>query len=218
MSKLLSEPTSALGPAEFLIRQVRTTVGRRSFNDFVLNHRSVSGEHALIRREGLDHYLEDLGSTNGTFVNGRAVKRQLLAHNDTVEFGGCLLRFVLDALPDNDHWAPTRVAPHLASPGPAASVTATWPIGLGSQPYRVKVIGGGTVGHEVPLTKVVTTLGRPGVLLAAITRRPSGWVLTHVEGPGRAKVNGLDMLADVMPLREGDVIELAGTHMQFLSG
>jgi hypothetical protein len=99
-----------------------------------------------------------------------------------------------------------------------ASVTAAWPPGLAARPYKVKVLNGDTAGRELVLTKVVTTLGRPGVLLTAITRRPSGWVITHVEGQGRAKVNGVDMPGQTLPLREGDVIELAGTQMQFLSG
>jgi hypothetical protein len=218
MTKLLSEPSSALGLAEFPIRQVCTTVGRRSFNDVVLNHRSVSGEHALLRREGLDLYLEDLGSTNGTFVNGRFIKRQRLLHNDTIEFGGCLLRYLANELPDEDErWTPTRVAPPTSLRGPEASASATVSLGLIAPTHRVKVLTGETAGQEMVLTKVVTTVGKPGVLLASITRRPSGCVLSHVEGPGRARVNDLDMQGDVMPLRDGDLIELAGTRMQFFS-
>ena len=111
MPRLLSDPASAIGQAVYLLRQVRTTIGRRSFNDIVINHRSVSGEHALIRREGQDIYLEDLHSTNGTFVNGRFIKRQRLEHNDTVEIGGCVLRYMAEEAADNPTWTPKRVPP-----------------------------------------------------------------------------------------------------------
>lgn len=223
MPRLLSDAASAVGQAEFLIRQVRTTIGRRSFNDIVLNHRSVSGEHALIRREGQDIYLEDLGSTNGTFVNGRFIKRQRLAHNDTVEIGGCALRYVAEEAADNPTWTPKRVPPLSSQRGPEASATATLPLGFGlgvstQQPSMVKVLTGEAAGREMVLTKVVTTIGKPGVLLASITRRPSGCVIAHVEGSGRPVVNGVAMSNDVMPLQDGDVIDLAGTQMKFMGG
>lgn len=221
MPRLLSDPASAIGQAVYLLRQVRTTIGRRSFNDIVINHRSVSGEHALIRREGQDIYLEDLHSTNGTFVNGRFIKRQRLEHNDTVEIGGCVLRFVAEEAADNPTWTPKRVPPLSTQRGPEASATATLPLGLGmgaQQPSMVKVLTGEAAGREMVLTKVVTTIGKPGVLLASITRRPSGCVIAHVEGRGRPVVNGVEMVGEVMPLQDGDVIDLAGTQMKFING
>ena len=223
MPRLLSDAASAVGQAEFLIRQERTTIGRRNFNDIVLNHRSVSGEHALIRREGQDIYLEDLGSTNGTFVNGRFVKRQRLTHNDTVEIGGCVLRYVSEEGADSPAWTPNRVPPLSNQRGPEASSTATLPLGFGlgvgtQQPSMVKVLTGEAAGREMVLTKVVTTIGKPGVLLASITRRPSGCVIAHVEGSGRPTVNGVEMVNDVMQLQDGDVIDLAGTRMKFMGG
>jgi hypothetical protein len=218
MPRLLSDPASAVGQAEFAIRQVRTTIGRRSYNDIVLNHRSVSGEHALLRREGLDIYLEDLGSTNGSFVNGRLIKRQRLAHNDTIEIGGCVLRYVADEALDSPAWTPRRAPPFASQRGPEASASATLPLWLGSPTSKVQVLTGDAAGQELALTKVVTTIGKPGVLLVSITRRPSGCVIAYVDGHGRPVVNGLEMAADVMPLQDGDVIELAGTQMKFMGG
>jgi hypothetical protein len=66
------------------------------------------------------------------------------------------------------------------------------------------------------LTKVVTTVGKPGVQVASITRRPQGYAFSHVEGTGRPSVNGMPLAGDSIPLRNGDVIELAGTQMQFI--
>ena len=175
----------------------------------------------MIRREGQDIYLEDLHSTNGTFVNGRFIKRQRLEHNDTVEIGGCVLRYMAEEAADNPTWTPKRVPPLSTPRGPEASATATLPLGLGmgaQQPSMVKVLTGEAAGRGMVLTKVVTTIGKPGVLLASITRRPSGCVIAHVEGSRRPVVNGVEMAADVMPLRDGDVIDLAGTQMQFAGG
>ena len=66
------------------------------------------------------------------------------------------------------------------------------------------------------LTKVVTTVGKPGVQVASITKRPSGYVFAHVEGGARPVVNGAPLTAESVPLKNGDVIELAGTQMQFV--
>jgi hypothetical protein len=194
-------------------------IGRDASCELPVASRDISRIHAKIERTGEDGLrVTDLGSTNGTFVNGRFIKRQRLLHNDTIEFGGCLLRYLANELPDEDErWTPTRVAPPTSLRGPEASASATVSLGLIAPTHRVKVLTGETAGQEMVLTKVVTTVGKPGVLLASITRRPSGCVLSHVEGPGRARVNDLDMQGDVMPLRDGDLIELAGTRMQFFS-
>jgi hypothetical protein len=68
------------------------------------------------------------------------------------------------------------------------------------------------------LTKVVTTVGKPGMQVASIAKRPTGYVLSHVEGAGRPSVNGDELVGDVVALKNGDIIELAGTQMQFIQG
>jgi hypothetical protein len=95
------------------------------------------------------------------------------------------------------------------APAPSASVPAT-------QSALIKVLNGVAAGREVMLTKVVTTVGKPGVQVASITRRPTGYNLAHVEGAVRPNINGVALVGDSVPLRNGDVIELAGTQMQFI--
>ena len=80
----------------------------------------------------------------------------------------------------------------------------------------IKVLNGAAAGREVTLTKVVTTVGKPGVQVASITKRPNGYAFAHVEGTSRPSVNGIPMTGESIPLRNGDVIELAGTQMQFI--
>jgi len=95
---------------------------------------------------------------------------------------------------------------------PGAEATPNLP------PASIKVLNGTAAGREVPLTKVVTTVGKPGVQVASITRKLGGYVFAHVEGVNRPVVNGVPIAADSVPLNNGDVIELAGTQMQFISG
>ena len=73
-----------------------------------------------------------------------------------------------------------------------------------------------SASREVALTKVVTTVGKPGVQVASITKRPTGYVLAHVEGSARPTVNSNPLVGETVSLKNGDVIELAGTQMQFV--
>ncbi len=74
----------------------RTTIGRRSHNDIVIDNLAVSGEHSVIYTSAGDVYLEDLGSTNGTTVNGQPIKKHLLQSGDTLEIGKYRLKFLAD--------------------------------------------------------------------------------------------------------------------------
>ena len=203
---------------EVQITKDKTTLGRRPYNDMVIDNLAVSGEHAVLQMVGNDVFIEDLNSTNGTYINGKAIKKQLLAHNDTVEIGKYKIKYLTD---DGTDYEKTMIM----RPGAAVQPTAFRPTqppqsgfgGLGaSDPASIKVLSGAASGREVTLTKVVTTVGKPGVQVASITRRPSGYVFAHVEGSSRPVVNGLPLAADSVPLRNGDVIELAGTQMQFI--
>jgi hypothetical protein len=108
--------------------------------------------------------------------------------------------------------APPPVFSH-TQPAPSGFGTMT---GASSGPAAIKVLNGAAAGREVALTKVVTTVGKPGVQVASITKRPVGYVLAHVEGGARPTVNGSQLAGDSVQLKNGDVIELAGTQMQFV--
>jgi len=104
-------------------------------------------------------------------------------------------------------------------PGAFGGAQAVVPPPTVSQlPASIKVLNGGAAGREVLLTKVVTTVGKPGTQVASIAKRPTGYVLAHVEGDARPSINGVRLTDDVMQLKNGDVIELAGTQMQFIQG
>ena len=197
---------------EVQITKDKTTLGRRPYNDIVIDNLAVSGEHAVLQMVGHDVYIEDLNSTNGTYINGKAVKKQLLTSNDTVEINKYKIKFLSRNAADYEKTMVLRPGGQAEGSGtevlPAAATT----------PASIRVLNGAASGREVPLTKVVTTVGKPGVQVASITKRPGGYVFAHVEGSSRPVVNGVSLTADSVPLRNGDVIELAGTQMQFVSG
>jgi len=207
---------------EVQITKDKTTLGRRPYNDIVIDNLAVSGEHAVLQMAGQDVFIEDLNSTNGTYINGKAVKRQLLAHNDTVEIGKYKIKYLVSDGVDYEHTMVIRPGATAPTPGFVPSRTAAMP-GFGSlggeiAPASMRVLSGAAAGREVSLTKVVTTVGKPGVQVASITRRPAGYVLAHVEGSARPSVNGSPLVGDTLPLRNGDVIDLAGTQLQFVQG
>ena len=172
---------------EVQLTQDKTTVGRRPYNDIVIDNLAVSGEHAVLHRVGPDVFLEDLNSTNGTHVNGQVIKRQLLRSGDDIGIGKCKIQFV-------------------GGEDSGAEVLRA----------AVKVLSGAALGKEMPLTKAVTRIGKPGIAVAAITKRHDGFVVHHAEGGSNPTLNGATIGPDPVALKSGDVIELAGTQMQFV--
>jgi pSer/pThr/pTyr-binding forkhead associated (FHA) protein len=202
---------------EVQLTKDRTTLGRRPYNDIVIDNLAVSGEHAVIQLAGNDVSLEDLNSTNGTYINGKAVKKQQLINNDTIEIGKYKIKYVNEQ--QEEGFERTMVikagSAGLAVPSPAVSAVAT-PAAAANA--AIKVLSGAAAGREVPLVKVVTTIGKPGVAVAAITKRPHGFVVAHVEGSNKPTLNGAPIGAEPVTLKNGDVLELAGTQMQFAHG
>ncbi|RYX80356.1 FHA domain-containing protein [bacterium] len=235
---------------EVQITKDKTSLGRRPYNDIVIDNLAVSGEHAVMQLVGTDVFIEDLNSTNGTYINGKAVKKQLLQHNDTVEIGKYKIKFLAEEGNDYEKTMIMRPgsggfssmgtsSPSTLSPVTAAERAAQGPLtapgglftntgapglstsfgGLPPQaPASIKVLNGAAAGREVALSKVVTTVGKPGVQVASLTKRPGGYVFAHVEGSSRPTVNGAPVGGEPVHLKSGDVIELAGTQMQFVQG
>ena len=172
----------------------KTTLGRRPYNDIVIDNLAVSGEHAVLQMVGADVFIEDLNSTNGTYINGKAIKKQLLAHNDTVEIGKYKIKYLVD---DGGDYEKTMIMRQAAArrgrrrgappsrsrrPRRLGANSGFGTLGASSNPASIKVLNGAAAGREVTLTKVVTTVGKPGVQVASITKRPGGYVFAHVEG------------------------------------
>ena len=221
---------------EVQLTKERTTLGRRPYNDIVIENLAVSGEHAVIILADGKVSIEDLRSTNGTYVNGRAVQKQPLLNGDLLDIGRYKIRFLdtVIAEPNTPAAAIKKVLAHiseevdsdyakLATPsgfGEISSFASTIQGSLSALPERhamIRMLSGSLQGKEVPLFKVVTTLGKPGVAIASITQKPHGFVLTQLEGASEdLKLNGQVVGPLSVPLLNGDTVDLAGSSMRFV--
>jgi hypothetical protein len=265
---------------EYMLNKERTTLGRKPHNDIQIDNLAVSGEHAIIMTILNDSFLEDLGSTNGTLVNGQPVKKHFLQNNDVVEIGKYKLKYMSEASPNMSQAdfektmvlrAPAAATPKTeprkptdtqtniqsvagtgdaavsaqqaapaakpavapapapqATPGvhaapvvapsqqaPTAQAPAAPPAAPSQGMGMIQILSGPNAGKELPLSKPLTTLGKPGVQVAVIAKRPQGYFITHVEGANFPVVNGKALDAQAHQLSDHDIIELAGVKMEF---
>ena len=202
---------------EVQLTKSRTSLGRRPYNDVVIDNLVVSGEHAVLQLVNKEVHVEDLNSTNGTYVNGKVVKKQLLNDNDVLEIGKYKIRYVYEGAEQRLDKRLTSADGGVRPSGMPSTLTVTGAVAALSA-AALKVMSGAAAGREVALVKVVTTVGKPGIAVAAITHRQQGFVLAHVEGTIMPVLNGMSIGKEPVNLKNGDVFELAGTQMQFVQG
>jgi hypothetical protein len=180
----------------------RTTLGRKPGNDIVLENMAVSGQHCAFELQGLaDVYIEDLGSTNGTFVNNKRVReRQQLQDGDTIAIGHFRIQF-LSASGESGFGQTTAFDSAMMGTGPLHA--------------SFQVLNGSSSGLEVPVVKAVTTFGKPGVTVVAVSHRRNGFFVAHLDGDVVPTLNGQPLKPDPVMLSDGDILELAGTRMAF---
>jgi pSer/pThr/pTyr-binding forkhead associated (FHA) protein len=228
--------------AEYNMSKERYTVGRLPDNDIRIDNSAVSGHHALVINILNDSFLEDLNSTNGTYVNGKLIKKHALQHGDVITVGHHALRFVDSETEESqDEFEKTMVisprdaanlvagspkaaaamqapaAAATAGNGAAAAASPAFPNGVLPR-AKLQVLSGQFAGRELELVKTLTTLGRPGVQVAAITRRADGFYIVHVESGKEGDyplVNGSAIGQQARKLRDNDVVQLAGVKMGF---
>ena len=201
---------------EYPLDKERTTIGRKPDNDIPIDNLAVSGKHALVITILDDSFLEDLGSTNGTYVNGKLIKKHALKDGDVVAIGKHELKYVNEhATADDDEFEKTMIikpgsasaavaaakaaekagaGPVTPAPAPAPAAAPSTPVATaapaaaGGMPLgRLTVLNGPIAGKELELTKALVTLGKPGTQVAVISRRPQGYFLTHIESDGDGK-------------------------------
>lgn len=240
MAKLiLSMNENVLG--DFALDKECVTIGRKPDNDIPIDNLAISGHHAQIITVLNDSFLEDLDSTNGTFVNSKPIKKHALRDGDVITIGKHQLRYVNEitsqgdtadafertmiirpdavGMPENpgDEQL-SRDSMERLKEAHAESVQATERAVAPVTTGKLQILSGANAGRELELTKALTTLGKPGVQVAAITRRPQGFFLIHVEGDAahqRPKVNGEDIGVPPHRLNDHDIIEVAGVKMEF---
>jgi pSer/pThr/pTyr-binding forkhead associated (FHA) protein len=230
---------------EIKLNKERFTIGRRPGNDLQIDNLAVSGEHAVLIMQGSNVLIEDLNSTNGTKVNHHDIQKERLKEGDEILVGKHILRYYSEKPTDNTDFEKTMMMgrpPVMAKPAPpapaaAADIPPPAPAGppvqpLAAQPQAapaapaqpdtlpqqlgvIKVLSGANTGKELELNKKLTTLGKTGVQVAVITKRPQGYFLTHVEGAHHPTVNKKEIGVHAHLLQEKDIIELLGIEMTF---
>ena len=232
---------------EYPLNKERISLGRKPDNDIQVDNLAVSGKHALVITILDDSFLEDLGSTNGTYVNGKLIKKHALRDGDVVGIGKHELKYVNEhATADDEDFEKTMIIrPGTASAAVAAAKAAENAGAAGQEQEDAKdttsggtpipsaapsgmplgqlqVLNGPIAGKELQLTKALITLGKPGVQVAVISRRPQGYFLTHIEGDADNNnfpvVNGTQIGPQAYSMQDGDIIELAGIKMEFSIG
>jgi pSer/pThr/pTyr-binding forkhead associated (FHA) protein len=215
--------------AEYNLTKERYTVGRLPDNDIRIDNPAVSAHHSLIINILNDSFLEDLNSTNGTYVNGKLIKKYALADGDVITIGHHQLRFVDNAVDGSqEEFEKTMViAPgsrdmeRLRAMAGALPEEPAAPSMLPGAPARLQVLTGAFAGRELELKKPLTTLGRPGIQVVAITRRGENYSMVTVDAGQRGTppmVNGEPLGAGARRLNDNDVIEIAGVKMGFYTG
>jgi pSer/pThr/pTyr-binding forkhead associated (FHA) protein len=224
---------------EFELNKERTTIGRRPTNDIHIDNLAVSGDHAVITTIGNDSFLEDLDSTNGTLVNGKPIKKHVLLDSDVIEFGKYQLKYenkTQEKVSENRHGFENTVLVRpaklnvstpevtseaeeksvaLVSENVTPAVVAAEPVISAERIGHLQVLSGANSGRDLILNKALTTLGKPGVQVAVVTKRPHGYFVAHVEGETMPLVNGQKIGAQAYELNDHDVIDLAGIKMEF---
>ena len=206
------------------LKQGDMKIGRKPGCEIILDNLAVSGEHANIFTIGDDSFVQDLNSTNGTFINNKRVAKHHLRNGDMIGIGQHALLYLHESArpveqADNDFAKTVVINPASAAKQPAvsrASAGVDTPFsGNDRQVATLVVLNGKVGGRHIDLTKAVTNLGKTGRPAGVITRTPDGYVLRAANDEEKPKVNGRQVAGPGAKLRNGDIIEVAGTRLQF---
>ena len=219
---------------EYKLDKELITIGRKPDNDIHIENLATSSKHAKVLTILNDSFIEDLDSTNGIYIDGNKIAKHALKNGENIIIGNHELKYVnsntessesefektmiirphAEGIPETEgadkHFEKSigKIATDFASAGTTTS---------GPGPAKLRLISGTNAGKELQLTKILTTLGRPSVQSAAITRRPTGYFLIAVEADKDNKmplVNNTE-IGKQQPLADGDVIDVAGVQMRF---
>lgn len=199
---------------EFDLNKEETTIGRRSTNDIQIQNLAVSGRHARIKVAMDDAFLEDLGSTNGTYVNGRLIKKQALSDGDEIIIGKYKLVFY-----SAEASASPAVSPLLHTNTDDTTNESTDEALDNHNSAIIEVKNGAKAGQILPIQKPVTTLGRPGIQIAAIMKKPEGYFFMHIESEdenNRPRHNQSEIGEEPVMLKSGDNLTVAGINVEFM--
>lgn len=218
---LMSEET-VLG--HYFLAKNRFTIGRQPDSDLVLDVVGVSKQHAAVFTLGNDQILEDLQSTNGTYVNGERVAKHILQNDDLIVISDYALKYInAKATPDMD-FDKTMYMQGLNGVGKMHGEDST----LGMETPSARLAGqlvpvamiepiDAHKSEKIVLDKVLTPIGSEGDRLV-LHRRRNAFYAVHVTGRKPGTVNGQSIKNEPYQLRNGDIIEVSGLRFRFLPG
>ncbi|MBA3773677.1 MAG: FHA domain-containing protein [Ramlibacter sp.] len=186
------------------LQKERTTLGRSPDNDIVLDNMAVSGHHCVFELRGLaEAFIEDLGSTNGTYIGGKAVKRQKLNEGEVIAIGDFRIQY--SAASEHAGGFSETIVMKVDTDGTPRAAHAIF-----------QVLNGSSAGLEMPVVKAVTTFGKPGVCVVAVSHRRDGYYVAPLDASSMPTLNGAAIGDRPVLLSNHDVLELASTRMLFL--
>jgi len=219
--------------SEYPLVAEETAIGRKPENAIHIDNLAVSGHHARVLKIGSKVILEDLGSTNGTLVNHKQITKHILKHGDSILIGKHTLTYVeIENSPmptqsepeDDDDMDKTMIITPQAKEAllnKGHTTAKTMPLAA------VQIITGAQAGKSFDLTSSLTSIGKGdscrikakgftvGKQAAVITRRPTGYHITHLEGLSKAKVNGTSITSQPTTLKDSAIIELGDMKLEF---
>ncbi|VAW57035.1 hypothetical protein MNBD_GAMMA07-1416 [hydrothermal vent metagenome] len=219
---------------EFSLDKEVVTIGRKSDNDIILDNLAISTRHAKIITLMNDSFIEDLNSTNGTLLNGNPVSKNILSHGDVIKFGKHEIKYINSNALSSDDFEKTMIINTTShgleetegseeihqSVGKIIAEIASTDIEKNDyKKAKIRLHSGVNDGKELTLKKILTTLGKPGVQVAAITRRPTGYFLVHIDGGNNDEkplVNNKVIKQQAHKLHDNDELEVAGIQMTFI--
>ena len=188
---------------EFPLDKEKFFIGRTENNDIQIDSMAVSGQHAKIVTILNEAFLEDLGSTNGTFLNAEQISKSVIENGDVITIGTHNIKYLSERDPKESK--------------NESSNSSKTPIN-GDAPH-LQILNDTEDGKEIPLTMKLTTLGQPGEHVAAISQRNDGFYFSHVDGGdtnAASILNGEPVPAEGKQLKAADIIEVAGVKMKFI--
>ncbi|MFT6093453.1 MAG: pSer/pThr/pTyr-binding forkhead associated (FHA) protein [Pseudohongiellaceae bacterium] len=192
------------------------TIGRREDNDIRIENLAVSGHHAKLLTIFEDSFLEDLSSTNGTYVNGRSIEKHPLRNGDVIIIGKHELRYVNDATSLGEDAEKTVLIRRKPESMPRLEPKIDIPPRLDGA--RLQILNGRSAGRELPLVKGSVKLGKAGGEIVQINKRPDGHFIVYLDqsaNESAPRINGHHLGSRAVKLHNHDVIEINRLKIEY---
>lgn len=208
---------------DFVLDKEIMTIGRKDDNDIRIENLAVSGHHAKLLTIFDDSFLEDLNSTNGTYVNGRPITKHPLKNGDVIVIGKHELRYINESnsASDDDKTVLIRRQPGLnTSPGTNMNDPIDMPGNSAADlsAAKLQILNGKGAGKELALQKASVKLGKSGAEIVQINKRPDGHFIVSLDQENENShlmINGEAVGSRAVKLNNHDVIEINKLKIEY---